>query len=270
MWNKAIVSTGGFVAMSVLGAHMAQASVLMFDFGPTTVVNNTTNSPLHVTQPSFTGTTWNKSTANDLGTVKYADGTTATGVAFNFGRESGATTNLIDLSNNPSSNQAGGGAYTTGIYAGDSVAKDFVFQSANDFATGFQITGLAAGVYNVYVVARNTAATATPVAYPTNVFVGAGTAAGNFDFSTLSSAALTNTASTTTWVAGDTYVQIQVALGVGEVLNVAVQGAGSGANGRGFINAAQIALVPEPATLSLLGLGVALCMGRRRRDSASN
>jgi len=259
------------IAVGILGtAAYSQAAVIMLDFGPTTVTNspnpNFTNSPLHSVNSGFTDTSWNQIQNVDVGSgLLFSNGAAATGVAINLGRESTGTSNIIDLATNPAGSLAGT-AFTTGIYVTGSVARDAVFQSVNDTATGFQVTGLSAGSYQVYVVSRNTAQAG---AYGTNSYAAAGVAASNFNYSAVTPSLLTNLATTTTWISGNTYSVISITLTAGQALNVAVQGTGTAANGRGFLSAAQIVLIPEPtsvAALAIFGLGAII---RRPMRSAS-
>jgi len=241
--------------LSPLLALSANATVLMLDFGPTTVTTpaNLINSPYH-TVNGAAGTSWNKvsNASNTDGAVPditsgllFSDGSVATGVGVNLGVATGTT---LGLSTQPNKNTALGSNYNTGIYSGDSVGKDGVFLSTN-VAIGLQVTGLTAGIYDVYLATRNTSFSGgqTQTSY-----VGTGAAGVDYDYSGYVNSALvfaSGAAAPTTWVQGESYVKLTVNLTAGQALNIAVAGNAD----RGFLNAVQIVSVPEP------GYGVMAC-----------
>ncbi len=246
-------------------ALSANASVLMLDFGPTTVTGaNLTNSPYHSVNGAA-GTTWNKvSNANNTdGAVPditsgllFSDGSGATGVGVNLGVASGT---ILGLGTQPNKNTALGNNYNTGIYAGDSVGKDGVFLTTN-VAIGLQVTGLAAGIYEVYMATRNTSFSGgqTQTSY-----VGAGAAGVDYDYSGYVNSALVfanGAAAPTTWVQGESYVKLTVNLAAGQALNIAVVGNAD----RGFLNAVQIVSVPEPG-YGVMACGLLVTFAFRRR-----
>lgn len=246
----------------------AKAQVFMFDFGPTTPTGaNLTNSPAHAAGViSISGTSWNIIGVADVSSgLTYADGTPATGIGIRTGVESTSTSGIINYLADPSSSSSLGSAINTGIYTGDSVAKDGIFQSTNDFAIGVQLTGLAAGTYEIYLSGRNTNTNGSPQGM---IFYGAASTAGDsFSFSSLSGVSVSNPGTTgyPTWTNGQTYATMTVTLTAGQVLNLADEGAGSGSSGRGFLNSLQIVAVPEPATSAMLWAGAGMLILRRRR-----
>ncbi len=256
--------------LGVLGwSGDADASVLMFDFGPTTVTGaSQTNSPLHTAVPSFTGSTWNKVELADINSgLLYADGSAATGIALNLGSVTSGTT--INLASQPSTSNALGTGTGSGIYASPSVGRDGIFTgtTGQNTRTGLQITGLAAGQYNIYVTSRNTNTGAGSNEVYT-ILAGAG-AVGNFDSATLAQfGSNTFTAPntlTTQWAQNQNYVLLTVTLSAGQTLNIASHAVVNGNPARGFLNSVQVAyVIPEPASLALLGLG-SLCLIARRR-----
>lgn len=239
-----------------LMAASAQASVLMLDFGPT-AVSTPSNSPYHSVNGSA-GTSWNKisTAANDdnqpvldvTSGMLFADGSDATGVSVNLGV---ATGTIIGLGTQPTRNSPLGGTHNSGIYATGSVGRDGVF-AGTSVPMGVQITGLAAGTYDVYLATRNTSFNGD---YKQISFAGAGTADANYDYTGYGSSTLTFVASAapSTWVQGESYVKLTVNLAAGEALNIAVAGESGGNPDRGIINALQIVSVPEP------GYGVMAC-----------
>lgn len=152
-WTLALSVLG----LMALGTGTAHAAVLMLDFGPTAASGtNLTNSPGHeagAVATDASGQTWNTVGTADPGALLYADNTAATGVALNLGRLTSGT--VIDLGAQPGSSSALGSSKNEGIYSGNSVGKDAIFQSPDGSRVGAQVTGLAAGTYEVYVTAQN-------------------------------------------------------------------------------------------------------------------
>jgi hypothetical protein len=259
-------------------ASPAHALVLMLDFGPTTVTGTTDqrNSPYHsVAGPGFTDTVWNKIEGAPVADVPsgllFSDNSAATGVAINFGI--GVTSTLVNLATQPTTGtNALGTATNTGVYTGTSVGKDAIFSGTGLEVRnlGVQITGLAAGVYEVFMVTRNTN---TNQNYAFTSFAGAGAAGANFDYvndggyvsDTLDY--VLNQAPASTWIeegnTNENYVKLTVTLTAGQALNLAVQG--DATQTRGFLNAVQVVLIPEPSSaLLVMGALVPLALRRKR------
>lgn len=262
------------LSLAYLGAvGLAPGSILMLDFGPTAPTGgNLTNSPYHSLNPGFSESTWNQIQTTDIASgILMSDGsTTSIGVNVGVANNAANGSTVIDLTQTPTGNLALGTVVNTGIYATTSVGTDGIFSGTGDSIrhTGVQITGLSAGIYEVFVATRNTNTSAT---YTMTTFAGAGTAGANFDFTDPSyvSGALTHAGSTTgvtTWnaegSAGENYNRLTVTIADGQALNIAVQG--DGTQTRGFLNMIQIAAIPEPsaALLALLSLPV-FCLRRR-------
>ncbi|WAC18840.1 PEP-CTERM sorting domain-containing protein [Luteolibacter sp. SL250] len=259
-----------------LGATAGLSSAaIMLDFGPTAVTDGATelNSPYHTANPSFTGSEWNGITADSTADLIDSSGTTLNGVRANLGANS-TTGTTVALTANPSGLGLTGTALTSGIYSGTSVGRDGIFNGSgagNARFVGFQITGLAAGTYDIYVASRNTNNNEN---YVQRVYAGAGVAGANFDVTgaAYSSGVITyaNTSgyATSAWVAGQNYTVVRVDLTEGQALNVGVTGGtvpdGGSGELRGFLNSAQIVAVPEPTAAALSALGV-LAFGLRRR-----
>ncbi|HVJ47147.1 MAG TPA: hypothetical protein VM511_12215, partial [Luteolibacter sp.] len=247
---------------------MAPASILMIDFGPTAATGgNLTNSPYHVLNPGFAESSWNQVQTTDVASGLVMSDGSVTGIGVNLGvaNEGGVGGTLVDLGVTPTGNSALGTVVNTGIYATTSVATDGIFSATGTAVRhiGVQITGLAAGVYEVFVATRNTN---TSAAYTMTTYAGAGTAGSNFNFITdpgYVSGALShaggNVAGTPTvasWnvegTTGENYNRLTVTIAAGQALNIAVQG--DGTQTRGFLNMIQVVAVPEPST-ALLALG---------------
>ncbi|MEO0966271.1 MAG: PEP-CTERM sorting domain-containing protein [Planctomycetota bacterium] len=243
----------------------AAGAVLMLDFGPTVAAGGSlTNSPYHTEDSSFTDSTWNTIGLADEVSLFYADGSSATGVALDLGSVVGGST--IDLSDQPGKTNALGSATFTGVYSGTSVGKDGIFDgnAGNATRVGAQITGLDAGIYDVFVTARNT--NVGDSSHTTTTFVGAGVAGVDYDSALYSSQSLTYpsfSSFTADWVDGENYVKQTVTVMPGEAINIAV--AGTPTADRGFLNSIQIVLVPEPASLALVACGVLALAIRDRR-----
>ncbi len=253
---------------SSLLAVSAQASVLMFDFGPTDV-SLPSSSPYHSVNGAA-GTTWNKvsNPGNTDGSVpditsglSFSDGSAATGIGLNLGVASGT---IVGLGTQPNKNTALGSVYNSGIYATGSVGRDGVFLTAS-VAIGAQVTGLAAGTYDIYLATRNTNYNA--VVYSQRSYVSAGTAGADYNYAGYNSSALTfatSPASPSTWVQGESYVKLTVSLAAGEALNIAVIGDVAGAPDRGFLNSLQIVSVPEPS-YGIMACGFLMTLAFRRQ-----
>lgn len=247
----------------------AQAQVLMLDFGPT-VTATPANSPYGT--GAGASPSWNQVQLTDVNSgLLYADGTAATGVVLNLGTATSTTT--LSLSTQPSTSGALGGIFSSGVYGSGSVGTDGIFSGTNTAinTVGFQLGGLAAGTYDVYITARNTSRDDTTSGYSQVVKVGTSASSGNFDYSGYSSKTLTYAGSTSSasWVENGNYLKMSVTLTSGDLLNLAVTG--SGADLRGFLNSVQIvntsSAVPEPSTYAAIGGVVALgfAAGARRR-----
>lgn len=265
------------VAVTLMMASVSQASVLMLDFGPTANPNPTI-SPIH--SGSFTDTTWNiVGTADVTSGLLYSDGSSAVGVSYRIGTASGTTSNLAATPG--SSSALGGGSgisiagslYGTDNASGATAARDAVFN--NTTALTLQITGLAAGTYEIYYVGRNTNRNVTnDTLYTQNIFGAVATSDADFDWSGFSSSAtitypMTATPNTTTWVQGETFAVLTLTVsGPSDYINLAFTG--TGGETRGFLNSLQFVAVPEPSTYAMLFGGlVALVLIRRKKKAVS-
>jgi len=244
----------------------AGASILMLDFGPTVATDAARlNSPYHTAAGSgFTGSSWNLIERTDvLSGLVYADGTAANGVTVNLGvAPATGTPTVVALGSTPGSSAALGTVVSTGIYASPSVGRDGIFGTANQ-SMGVQVSGLAPGIYEIFIIGRNTnISSSTAVSY-----VGTGVTGVDFDFSGLTPFTInyTNLTSTSSWVEGANYSRHTITLAAGESLNIATQGTDSASQFRGFLNSIQIVpQVPEPSTAASLSPLVLLVLRRRR------
>lgn len=270
MKNLRLTSFAALCALASAGS--AQAAVLMFDFGPTTVSGaSLTNSPYHSANTSFTDTEWNKIQNLDVaaGSLKWSDGATASSLTLDIGGNQSVGTKVIDLAKLSSeiTSNALGSQTSAGVYAPGSVGTDGIYVgSSGARAVGFQLGGLPVGTYDIYITGRNTntGSSQTHEFYVNTAAAGS----GNFDFSALSANSLTfanGSAAITSWIVGENYVKTSFSItAVGQVLNLASYGPS-----RGFLNSVQIvSAVPEPSSFAMIGGAAALglvALRRRRR-----
>lgn len=259
------------LALSLGLAVSAHAQVLMLDFGPT-VTTTPANSPYGT--GAGASPSWNQVQLTDLNSgLLYADGSAATGVTVNLG--TATTTTTLNLGTQPATSSALGGIWNTGIYASGSVGTDGIFSGANTVSNtvGFQLGGLAAGTYDIYITARNTSRDDATSSYSQVVKAGTSASSGNFDFSGYSSKTLTYSGSTSSsaWVENGNYLKLSVTLTSGDFLDLAVVGTGSDL--RGFLNSVQIvntSAIPEPSVCAALGGLVVLGFTVLRRRSGGS
>ncbi len=274
------------LAILLATAALCPATSLLLDFGPTSITSGfETVSPGHATAAvPVTDTTWNLITSGAaVPAVNYGNGTAATGVSLIMGQESAAGSGTITLNGTVTGTLAGNGGGGPGqqsllgagnIYGqgtptivSSTAGRDALFGAAGS-AVGLRVDGLAAGTYQLYVMARNTNSNVTAV--PMNLYTSAGASSGSFTFNALSAAVQANTGYTTAaytnqhtlFTAGENYVTSTVTLAAGESLFLAIDGAPTGET-RGFLNSVGIVSVPEPSIALLGALGV-IALFRRR------
>ncbi len=248
-------------------------------------------------------TSWNTITTSSPRTdLVYGDGSEATGITLTLGQEASNGSGTISYSTGISSlalTGSGGGTsgrqallhpavdgnYGISIY-GDTranstaVGRDAFFGGGTSgtasvagtgTAVGLRVDGLAAGEYRVYVMARNTNSNDTGDR-SMNIYATNGASSGTFDFSSLFHAQQANTTYLTgdytgqhaQFAEGENFVGIDVTIGDGESIFLAVDGANINLEARGFLNMVQIVPIPEPST-ALLGAFGFLALLRRRR-----
>ncbi|MBX3740203.1 MAG: hypothetical protein KF712_04385 [Akkermansiaceae bacterium] len=253
--------------VAALSAIPASGSILMLDFGPTVVAGaDRLNSPYHtVAGAGFTDTSWNTIEKVDVSSLSWSNGGSATGVTVNLGvAPATGTPTVVNYATAPNSSSALGTLWPSGggIYAATSVGRDGIFGVSGQ-SLGIQVTGLAAGIYEIFIVGRNTN-TSTTIA---NSYVGAGVEGQNFDFSGLTPVTInySNLTNTTAWIEGVNYSKHTITLAAGQALNIATQGTDTDSQFRGFMNSIQIVQqVPEPSAAMLSG-ALLLPLLRRRR-----
>jgi hypothetical protein len=256
-----------------LTASLHAQQVIMLDFGPTAASGAAlTSSPYHTVNTSFTQSTWKQIQVADIaaGSVVNSDNTTATGVTVDLGMGVAGGSTLV-LTNTPTGNGALGTQTNSGVYLGTSVGKDAIFGGAGSTAVGFEMGGLAAGTYDVYITARNTSLVAASVQ---NIYVGVTSSLGDFNYSGYATKSLSYAnagAGTTAWTENANYVKFSVSITSGDYLNLATLGGATGEL-RGFLNSVQIVstgAIPEPSSAAAAAGAVALgcvAFGRRRRS----
>jgi hypothetical protein len=252
------------VAMGSLALAACANAAILFDFGPTGATQNPTHSPAHVAGAvPASETTWNRVTTNNLATVLNGDGTTATGVMLTWGSAADADSS-VTFNVQPSATNGGGGSQ--GVYAISSAVKTSVFNNLAGSFLGLRIDGLAAGEYELYIHARNTA---TPNSSTSSrVYYLADATAGSFSPATAQYVDISNaysvnsTTGNETFYQGVNYQKFTVTITDDDPsLYVAVRG--TGVENRPFINSLEIVAVPEPTLISLAGLTGMLLLRRR-------
>lgn len=274
VWLVGLVMVAGLVTTPM------RAASLLLDFGPTTVSSDAlTNSPGHATGAvSASETTWNKVTGADVGSgLLYGNGSGASGVSLNLGLETTIGNNILDFAAaNDFKDLTGTRAaqlgldYSNAAGTNAAAAKDGLFRNgtsngSQSAAIGLRIDGLAVGMYTIYLVGRNTNATA---AAGTVFYASVGATANTFNFSSLAGAVLSNafTESNDAWIAGNQYNTRTVTITeAGQSMYIAVEG--YSVDYRGFMNSVEIVSVPEPSVGVLLAgsAGALVIAGTRRR-----
>lgn len=250
----------------------AIAKVLQLDFGPAAATgSNLTNSPLHTAAPTFTGATWNTVGTADISSgLLWSDNTAATGVSLDLGVS--PNSNTINFGTQPGSSNALGTSVNSGVFAGSSVGKDGIFNgtSTQNNRIGLTLKGLPLGVYDIYVVAINTNISFDDNRRTMAVGTQATASASTLDTTSLASLAITNhgTGLTTSWSDGLNFRKLSVTLTATNpdltIFTFGPTDLQTSNEPRGFLNSVQVALIPEPASLALLGLGGLLILPRGR------
>jgi|SRR5690242_2110754 len=293
--NKFVLKTAACLLFLAMGLNCATAQSLLLDFGQTNVAAPyLTTDPGHaLSTVSGSDTTWNAiKTSSATSSLLYGNGSSASGITLTMGQEATARNNVISYGTAIANlNLAGSGGGVAGqqnllvagsIYGNDTsstaVGRDGFFGGGTGnagSAVGLRIDGLAAGNYLIYVMARNVNSDAASI--PMNIYSLAGASAGTFDFSSLTASGEANTGYTTaaytdqytTFQAGENYVGLNVTIGSGDSLFLAVDGASAGET-RGFLNMVEIAAAPapEPSTWALFGMGIlALVLVFKKRQA---
>jgi len=241
------------LALCIAMAGTAQAGILL-NFGAT--VNDNTNSAMHE-DGGFVGTNWNLITTADKLTGIVDENGAATNVSLDLGVGSSY---LLNWATQPSSAAALGTSMKTGVYADN--GHSATYHGSGE--VGVRISGLAAGTYDIYISGRNT--NTNSGVHMRYYYETVDSSSGNTSYSTGNShlmyypslADLTAAGTLNTWEQDEDYALFQYTIADGEDIVVA-------ASSRGFIATMGIAVVPEPATMALLGIGGIAALLRRRK-----
>ncbi|MCH8527310.1 MAG: PEP-CTERM sorting domain-containing protein [Kiritimatiellae bacterium] len=244
-----------------LGA--APLPVFMFDLG-TGAVYDGNNSPAHAAGAvAMDNTEWIK--AGGGGTHGFTDGTLTT----NFGRSHNNALNAgIDFSLAAGNEQNASPGSGTGVFGTQLTETYYRGRRDGDGRNvGWAISGLAVGVYDVYVVLHNS----DSLGSENNVGIGvlsdtppttSGTALPWND-SRLSQTSLPANPTTASWVAGENYAVTRVTVNNASDY-LYVLGGAFGVN-ESAMSSIQIVAIPEPGTLALVGIALGSLLLFRRR-----
>ena len=245
-------------------SQAATINAYLFSFG-TIVDSDDTTTPGH-TQGGATGTSWNLITGDTLSGITDENGN-ATTIGLNLGKETGGSTKDLNWGATGFSNSALGGKISSDVYAGNAKSATFVDDGAgSNIDLGARISGLSAGIYEIFVVSRNTNADLNPD--PFDIFIGTvGNSTGNTDYSGFTTATISNPnnpVETDSWVQGNNYQSFALHVNSGDDLVIVANG--DSGLGRGFFNTIEIVQVPEPSAFLLGGFASVLLLLRRRRS----
>jgi hypothetical protein len=253
----------------------AQAQTVMLDFGPTV-----TSLPDVAPYVATDGNAWTQVlTANG----SYDDVVVGSlTLKFGLGGQSSANgwQNLIDFSQPVliNSNALGAKGNLLGsLFADGTAGRDGIFTGNNNdgYRTlGVQISGLAAGTYDLYLTGFNTNQSSPSDANTFYVSTAAALGASGIDYTSFDSEKVNYVGtvdfgpSITTWTDGSNYAKFTVTLGAGDTLTLL--SIGSADENRGFLNSLQIIQIPEPSIWFLLvgggGVLLPLIIMRRRQQ----
>ncbi|MDP6542723.1 MAG: PEP-CTERM sorting domain-containing protein [Phycisphaerae bacterium] len=257
---------------------IARAEVLMLDFGPSSSTQNPVGpaSTAHGGEGIVTDMSWNKITAGNsdvsAGNLVFADGSTASGIALDTGVETASGSYAIDWSSSVVTQMSGSSGAPK--YARGPVIRDYMRggyggpMETFDRMIAIRISGLAPGEYDVYAIATDSYMQAdSNVQYGAtfDLYVGADNGQATTNLQGFANGRVTNLGSK--WIDGDTYWRTNVSVGAGENLVIGSERIEPWWGRRGQFNAIQIVPTPEPATMSLLGLGGVVALLRRRRKT---
>ncbi|MEX0653457.1 MAG: PEP-CTERM sorting domain-containing protein [Phycisphaeraceae bacterium] len=164
-----------------------------------------------------------------------------------------------------------GGRSSTGVFANDTF-RDFIANESSESTIGLRISGLDAGTYDVWVISRMTYTNNDDITNDDyDIYVGAGgtsTAPNSLSTDSIQQYSRNNaSANTDTWAEGDGFTWVKLQATVDGSNDLLVFSESTYNNQNGLINAVQVSLVPEPASLALMGLGSMLMFVRRRRGT---
>jgi len=230
-------------------SSMASGATLQFDFGLAQGVFAGTDAPAGLTSPIWNGGINADIGGVDGGTLVDIDGN-ATSVTLDIGSGANGAADFFDGGvGNSSNTDAGNGILGTALY------QDWIFTNQNN-NLGVRLSGLESGEYDVFALVREP----NELGRIYDVGIGVGDTS---DIDALTVQGIGVAANNDAFVAGQNFVQQRVTItDTSDFITVLVDPTNADF---GTLAGLQIVAVPEPSSVTLLGLGFMGFVLRRKR-----
>tara|TARA_R100000027_G_scaffold67737_2_gene68328 strand:+ start:989 stop:3772 length:2784 start_codon:yes stop_codon:yes gene_type:complete len=242
--HKACGSIIACLLLFVIAPLPAQSVLL--DLGPEASTGSVEGfkSPAQQFSSASVGEVWNFVEPTSSGApLSGSKGETLGELVLTYGVETSSDSQIIDFTETPNGSSALGAAAGAGVYPSGGPSVDGVFHTvgSDSRGVGLRIDGLAAGRYEIYLTGKNTNAS---TAMAMRLYAAAGTTDSSFYFGSSSSVEVGN-ALVSRWLGAKNFGRFEVDLTAGESLYLVAAGVGSGLEGRGFLNTAEIIRMDE-------------------------